>query len=90
MQTFITNCLTEKIFFTNTLKTFDDFKNKQQKCMKLCFLIGKSINILKVFSIHCTLRYNTNVKTIFSRQDKGYIKCISFPSSNSPQYTTFN
>ena len=39
-----------------TLKVFDDFKNKQQKCVKYCFLICKRIYILKVYSIHDPLR----------------------------------
>ena len=42
--------------FKDTLKTFDDFKNKQQKFTKKCFLICKSIYILKVYSIHYTLK----------------------------------
>ena len=37
------------------LKAFDDFKNKQ-KTMKQCFLICESMYILKVFSIHYTVR----------------------------------
>ena len=40
----------------DTLKAFDKFKNKQKKCMKSCFLICKSIHILRVYSIHYTLR----------------------------------
>ena len=40
----------------DTLKAFDNFKNKQPKCMKQCFLICKSIYILKVYLIHYTLR----------------------------------
>ena len=39
----------------NTQKTFDDFKNQQQKCMK-CFLICKSMYISKVYSVQYTLR----------------------------------
>ena len=39
-----------------TMEAFNDFKNKQQKCMKQCFLICKSMYILEVFSIHYTLR----------------------------------
>ena len=34
------------------LKDFDDFKNKQQKCMKEYFLICKCMYILKVYLIH--------------------------------------
>ena len=40
------------IVIKNTLKTFDDFKKKQQKYMKQC----RSMYIVKVYSIHCTLR----------------------------------
>ena len=40
-----------------TPNTFDDFKSKQRKCMKYCFLICKSLkHILKVYSINYTLR----------------------------------
>ena len=42
--------------FKDTLKAFDDLKNKQQNCMKELFLIHKSMHILKVYSTHCTLR----------------------------------
>ena len=40
--------------FKDKLKAFDEFKNKQQKCMKYSFLICKSIYILKVYSVHYT------------------------------------
>ena len=40
----------------DTLKAFGDFRNKQQKCMKECFLMSKIMFILKVYSIHYTLR----------------------------------
>ena len=33
----------------DALKAFDDFKNKQQKCMKQCFLVCKIMHILKVY-----------------------------------------
>ena len=62
----------------DTLKAFNNFKNKQQKCMKKCFLISKSIHILKVYSIHYRLRYNTNVKKIFFGQNKRNKKCTLF------------
>ena len=38
----------------NMLKAFDDYKNKQKKCIS--FLICKSMYILKVYSIHCTVK----------------------------------
>ena len=34
-----------------SLKAFNDFKNKQQKCMKYYFLIWKSTYILRVYSV---------------------------------------
>ena len=37
------------ILVEDTLKAFDDFKNKQQKCLKQCFLICKSIYVLKAY-----------------------------------------
>ena len=40
----------------DTLKPFDDVKDKQQKCMKKFFLICKRMYILEVYSIHYTLR----------------------------------
>ena len=74
--------------FNDTRKPFDDFKNKQQKCMKLCFLICKSMYILKVYSIHYTLRLNTDVEKISFGQNKRCKKCPLFPfvSSNSSQF----
>ena len=45
-----------KTFFKDTVKALDDFKNKQHKCMKQCFLVRKSIYILKVYSFRYTLR----------------------------------
>ena len=44
------------VSFKDTLKACDDFKNKQKNCMKLCFLIRKSMYNLKVYSIRYTLR----------------------------------
>ena len=35
-----------------TLKAFEDFENRQKKCIKLCFLICNNMYILKVYSIH--------------------------------------
>ena len=46
-------------FLKDTLKAFDDFKNKQQKCLKWCFLmvfLCKSMYILKVCSIYYALK----------------------------------
>ena len=40
----------------DTLKAFNNFKNKQRKYMKQYFLIRKSMYILKVYSIQYTLR----------------------------------
>ena len=37
----------------DTLKAFNDLKNEQQKCNSMkCFLIYKSMYILKVYSLH--------------------------------------
>ena len=36
------------------LQAFDDFRSKQLKCIKKCFLICRSAYILKVYSIHYT------------------------------------
>ena len=40
----------------DTLKAFDDFKNKQKNVLSNVFLICKSMFILKVYSILYTLR----------------------------------
>ena len=45
----------ENISVKDTLKAFDSFKSKQQKFVK-CNKIRKSMYILKVYSIHYTLR----------------------------------
>ena len=56
--------------------------------MKQCLLICKTMYILKVCSIHYTVRQNTNVKKIISGWNKRYKKCplFSFVSSNSSQF----
>ena len=61
-------------FVKDTVKALDDFRNKQEKCMKQCFLICKSMYILKVYQIHYTLRWNTNLKEIPMGQKKRYKK----------------
>ena len=66
--------------FKDTLEASDDFKNKQQKCMKQCFLICKSMYILKVYSIHNTLRGNTNIKKISFEQINGTKYALFFLS----------
>ena len=48
--------------FKDTLKAFDDFRNKQQNCMSNVFLICKSMYIPKVYSAHYKLRYDTNLQ----------------------------
>ena len=45
-----------KIDIKDKLKVSNDFKKKQQKCMKQCLSIYKSKYILKVYSIHYILR----------------------------------
>ena len=46
------------ILIKDTLKAFDDFRNKDQKCMIFFFffLISKSMYILKVYSVHYAVR----------------------------------
>ena len=61
-------------FLKDTLKAFDDFKDKQQKCIKQYFLICKSMYILKVYSIDYKLRQNPNVKKMSFGQNKRYKK----------------
>ena len=53
--------------------------------MKKCFLICKSMYVLKVYSIQYTLWQNTNVEIISFGQNKQFKKCplFSFASSNS-------
>ena len=81
-------CPRREKLFKDTLKAFDDFRNKQQKYVKYCFLICKSMYILKVYSIHYTLRLNTNLKKSLFGQNKRYKKCppFSFANSNSSQF----
>ena len=71
-----TNCSKKSV--KDTLKGFGDFKNKQQKCMKWCFLMCKSMCILKLYSIHYTLRWNKNLRKISFGQNKQYKKCFFF------------
>ena len=73
---------------SDTMKAVNDFKIKQLKFMKEYSLICKSIYVLKVYSIHSTLRWDTNVKKISFGQNKRYKKCTlsSFRSSNSWQF----
>ena len=69
---------------TNALKILDDFKNKQQKCMKKCFLKCKVMYILKVYSVQYTLRQNTNLKKKFySGKINGTKKYPLFSLANS-------
>ena len=70
--------------FKDTLKAFDDFRNKQQNCMKIHwyvkvydsfwyeskFLICKSMYIPKVYSAHYKLRYDTNLQQQQKNSDK--------------------
>ena len=74
----------------DALKTFDDFKNKQQKCMKKYFLICKSICILKMYSIRCTLRQNI-LKKFPSDNINGTEKAVYFLSWAPTHHSfTFN
>ena len=55
---------------------------------KKCKKIWNSMCILKVHSIHYTLRWNANVKKNSFEQNKRYKKCplFSFASSNSSRF----
>ena len=82
------NCICAPNDSKDTLKAFDDFKIKQQKCMKKCFLtckcICKCMYILKVYSIRYTLKQNTKIPF---DQNKPYKKCpLFFASSKSSQF----
>ena len=81
-----TNCSKKSV--KDTLKGFGDFKNKQQKCMKWCFLMCKSMCILKLYSIYYTLRWNKTLRKISFGQNKLYKKC-SFFLSQAPAYHSF-
>ena len=59
------------------LRAFDDFKNKQQKCMKKWFLICKSIYILKVYS-KTYIEIKRKCWKNSSGQNKRYKKCTIF------------
>ena len=75
----------------NTLKTFDDFKKKQQKCMEECLLICKSIYLLKIYLIHYILQKNANVKKIPSDKINVTKNALFFLSRTSAQRSfTFN
>ena len=72
-------------WFQDALKAFYNFKTKFDMWK---YMICKSIYILKVNSIHYTLRKNTIVKSISFGQDKRYKKytVFSFAIYNSPQF----
>ena len=78
------NCICSPNDSKDTLKAFDDFKIKQQKFIKKCFLSGKCMYILKVYSIRYSLKQNTKIPF---DQNKPYKKCpLFFASSNSSQF----
>ena len=52
----ISNLFQAMSILKDTLKAFDDFKNKQNTAGNNIFLIRKSMYILKVYSIHSILR----------------------------------
>ena len=59
--------------------------------MMLCFLIYKNMHILKVYSIHYTLRLNTNLKKIHSNKINGTKNAFFFLSwAPSHHSFTFN
>ena len=79
------------VYFKDTLKAFDDFKNKQKSFMKWYFLICKTMSILKVYSIHYILRYNTNVKKFPSDNINGTKNILFFLSRTTTHHSfTFN
>ena len=45
-----------KLLVKDTLKAFDDFLNKQKSVWSHVFFICEGLYILKVYSIHYTLR----------------------------------
>ena len=65
----------------DTLKDFDDFTNKQQKCMEKYLYFESVFNALHI-------KINTNIKKSSFRQNKRYKNCppYSFASSNSSQF----
>ena len=81
---YLMNCICSPNDSKNTLKAFDDFRLKQQKFMKKCFLTCKCMYILKVYSIRYTLKQNTKIPF---DQNKSYKKCpLFFASSKSSQF----
>ena len=71
------------------LRAFDDFKNKQQKCMKKWFLICKSIYILKVYS-KTYIEIKRKCWKNSSGQNKRYKKCTFFFLSRAPIHHGFD
>ena len=62
-----------------------------KKCMRWWFLICKGMHILKVYSIHYTLRQNTNVKKNCFGQNKRYKNALFFLSWAPAHHSfTFN
>ena len=74
--------------FKDTLKAFDELKNKQKSVWSNAFYKRKSMHILKVYSIHHILRWNTNVKKKFFWQNKRYKKITLF-LSRAPTHHSF-
>ena len=60
---------------------FSTILRTNKKVCEVIFYKSKSMYILKVYSIHYTLRQNTNVKKISFGQNKRYKKCHSFISN---------
>ena len=77
----------------DTLKAFNDFKKKQQKCKKWCFLICKSKCILKVYSIQKTIHWDRIqiLKKFLSDKINGTINALFFLSQAPTHHSfTFN
>ena len=96
-ETAVKKCYIRGVFRTHSILVM--FKGLRIHCTILktsnktvwsnTFLISKNIYILKVYSLHYTLRKNTNVKKLSFGESKQYNKCpiFSFVSSNSSQFT---
>ena len=74
-------------FFKDIQKAFHNFK-RVTKMYEVMFFICKILYIVKVYSIHYTLRKKTNFKKITFEQNERYKKypLFSFVSSNSLQF----
>ena len=63
-------------------------KKASKKAHEVMFLISKGIYIMKVYSIHCILRENTNVKRFPSDKISGTKNALFF-LSRTPTHHSF-